>query len=69
MKGDRSIVADALTQLGIDTSTDFAQATSLEAQADLFGHSLIDFSPEIMPAQFKQLQSAEQQDSSHLSSF
>jgi hypothetical protein len=48
-KGEHNIVADALSRLLIDTSTDFANATSVKAQADLFGHSIIDLSPEIMP--------------------
>jgi RNase H-like domain found in reverse transcriptase/Reverse transcriptase (RNA-dependent DNA polymerase)/Integrase zinc binding domain len=66
IKGERNIVADALSRLGIDASTDFVDATSVEAQADLFGHSLMDLSPEIMPLKFKQLQAAQQQDSTLL---
>jgi hypothetical protein len=54
--------------LGIDASFYFANATSVEAQADLFGHSLMELFPEIMPVQLKQIQAAQQQDSSLLSS-
>ena len=61
IKGEKNIVADALSRLGIEPPV-INNDLSLPQQAEIFGQTLMDVSDQLIPIQFKQLQSAQQQD-------